>query len=90
MVCAQAAPQTSALKEIIMPKKTGTAKEFILGTLREFPEQELQVADFHDYCGKKFTKENLHNALSRLLTEGLIVRNVEPNRATWWAIRLNS
>jgi len=73
-----------------MPKKTGTAKEFILGTLREFPEQELQVADFYDYCGKKFTKENLHNALSRLLGENLIMRTVEANRATWWAIRLNA
>jgi hypothetical protein len=69
-----------------MPKTTGTASEFILQTLRKFPGNELQVADFYEASEHRFTKENLHNALTRLLDKGLLERTVEPDRSSWWAI----
>ncbi len=70
-----------------MPKKTGTAREFILATLRQHPDRELQVADFHVWCDEAFSKANLQEALSRLHAEGVVSKVTEANRATWWAIK---
>ncbi len=69
-----------------MPKKTGTATEFVLETLRKYPENELQVADLHRECEGRFTKPNLINSLTRLLQEGIVVRTTDADRTAWWAI----
>jgi DNA-binding IclR family transcriptional regulator len=68
-----------------MAKKTGTAGEFVMQLLRQYPGNECSIADLFDACGGKFTKENLHNALTRLLEKGLVARTVE-GRSAWWAI----
>ena len=70
-----------------MPKKTGTAREYILATLKQYPDRELQVADFHGLCDERFSKANLQEALSRLFAEGVVTKVSEANRATWWAIK---
>lgn len=70
-----------------MPKIHGTAREFILQTLNAYPDRELQVADLHDWCEGKFTKENIGNALAKLLVEGKVVKNVD-GRSVWWAVNV--
>ncbi len=69
-----------------MPKLTGTATEFILNTLRELADRELQVSELHTACNGKFSKENLTNSLARMLAQGTVVKSVDANRAAWWAI----
>jgi hypothetical protein len=69
-----------------MPKKTGTAIEFIMQTLRQHPDRELRIADLFDHCEGKFTKENMTNALTRAMEKGLVVRASDSDRSSWWAI----
>jgi hypothetical protein len=69
-----------------MSKKSGTAAEFVLTTLRKHAENELQVADLHDECQERFTKGNLMNTLARLLQDGLVERTTDADRSAWWAI----
>lgn len=68
-----------------MPKKTDTARSFVLDTLRQHPDREMQVSDLHDLCQGKFNKDNLANLMPKLVTEGLVVKTAE-GRAAWWAI----
>jgi len=68
-----------------MPKKTGTATEFVLQTLIEYSDNEMQISDLFDHCQGRFTKENLSNSLSRLLAVGKVVRNLD-GRSAYWAI----
>lgn len=69
-----------------MAKLTGTAKQFVMQTLAAHPDREIEVGEVHDMANAKFSKENLHNALSKLLPEGVVVRNSDGNRSAWWAI----
>jgi len=69
-----------------MPKKNGTATEFVLNTLRQWPDNELRISDFYELAGGRFKKENLSNSLTRLLAKGEVVRNIDDNRSAWWAI----
>ena len=68
-----------------MPKKTGTAREFVLQALRQHADRELQVGDLYDLAGQRFSKENLGNLMPKLLAEGLVERTTD-GRAAWWAI----
>jgi len=69
-----------------MPKTTGSATEFVLQILQSWPNNELRIGDFYDLADGRFKKANLTNALSRLLQRGVVVRNVDADRAAWWAI----
>ena len=69
-----------------MPKQTGTAREFILDTLKTYPERELQVADLSAECGGRFTLANLSTTVGRLQADGLVVKTADPDRSAWWGI----
>ena len=69
-----------------MPKKTGTAREFVLKTLRDHRDRELRVADLHDLAGGGFQRGNIENLMPKLLAEGLVTKATEPDRSAWWAI----
>ena len=71
------------------PAKPISASSFVMKTVCEFPEQEMQVADLHSWCDGRYTKENLLNAATRLLQQGKLVKATEPNRATWYAVDHN-
>lgn len=70
-----------------MPKKAGTAREYVLSMLREHADREIGVPELHALQPEpgKFTKENLFNLMPRLLGEGLVCRSSE-GRSSWWAI----
>lgn len=69
-----------------MARTTGTATEHALTTLRQYPDNELTIADLFAAAEGKFTKENLHNALTRLLATGKVVKTIDGTRSAWWAI----
>ena len=69
-----------------MAKKTGTAREFILDTLRAYPDRELRVADLHELAGGKFTMGNMDLSVRRLYADSLVTKAVEPDRSVWWGI----
>ena len=68
-----------------MPKKTGTATEFILQVLASQADTEWRLADLRDRCDGRWTEANLYNTLTRLLVAGRIQKVVE-GRAVWWSI----
>ncbi len=67
------------------PKKSGTAREFVLQILRLYADREMQVADQYDLAGGRFTKDNLANLMPKLLAEGLVTRTTD-GRSAWWAV----
>ena len=69
-----------------MPKTEGTAREFILETLRQHPDRELRVADLSAECGGRFTQKNIANTLARLQAEGLVVKETDADHSVWWGI----
>ena len=69
-----------------MPKMTGTATEFVLKMLRDFPDRECTIADLYGHCEGRFTKDNLHNACKRLSDRGWLVKNPESDRSVYWAV----
>lgn len=68
-----------------MARTTGTATEHVLATLRQWPDNEMTLADIYDLAGGTFSKENLRQSLDRLAASGKISRSVE-GRSVWWAI----
>jgi hypothetical protein len=69
-----------------MAPEAKTARDFILETLSAHPDRELQAADLSVECGGRFTKGNLHLTLGRLLQDGKVVKTVDDDRSSWWAI----
>ena len=69
-----------------MPKKTGTAREFVLKTLKAYPDRELRVADLFEIAGTAFKKGNLENLMPKLYAAGLVTKAIEPDRSVWWGI----
>lgn len=67
-----------------MPTQTGTARELILAA---HPDNEMRVTDVSAACGGRFTLNNIANTLERLQVDGLVVRTVDENGTSWWAIR---
>lgn len=68
-----------------MKPRTGSASEFVLETLRQYPDQEFQVADLTDLAGGRWTKANIGLSLKSLLADGQVVRTKDGHDA-WWAI----
>lgn len=75
-----------APEEQHMADKKESGRDFTLRTLRQHADRELQVADLHDLCGGRYSKENLQNVLAKLLLDGIAERTVDPNRNAFWAI----
>ncbi len=69
-----------------MAKKSGTAREFILDTLRAYRDRELRIADLHELAGGKFTMGNIDLSVRRLYADDLVTKAVEPDRSVWWGI----
>ena len=69
-----------------MPKKTGTAREFVLKALRQHADRELRVADLHDLAGGQYKTGNIDLTLRRLLVDGKVTKTIDPDRSVWWAI----
>ncbi|MBM4344688.1 MAG: hypothetical protein FJ100_15085 [Deltaproteobacteria bacterium] len=63
-----------------------TATTYCLHVLRRWPDREIQIVELFSMCGGKYHKENLQNALTRLLDKGYVNRETDPNRAAWWSI----
>ncbi len=68
------------------PKTIGTAREFILQTLKAHPDRELRVADLSELCGSKFSKANFAQTLERLHADAKVTKTTDPDRSAWWAI----
>ncbi len=69
-----------------MPKKKGTASDFILDLLKAHPDYEMQVSDIYEEGERRWTQANISNALARLLEKGLVTRVSDPDRKAWWSI----
>lgn len=69
-----------------MQRTDGTARDFILETLRLYGDRELRVADLSAECGGRFTQKNIANTLARLHADGLVVKVTDADHAVWWAI----
>lgn len=63
-----------------------TATTFCLHVLRKWPDREIQIAELFTLCDGKYQKENMQNALARLLDKGYVARETDANRAAWWSI----
>ena len=70
-----------------MPKKFGTAREFILDLLTKHPDYEMQIDDLYEEAERKWTKANLANTVARLHAKGLLSKVSEQDRSVWWSIR---
>ncbi|MBI5607973.1 MAG: hypothetical protein HY902_03740 [Deltaproteobacteria bacterium] len=69
-----------------MTMRNGTATEFLLGTLSNHSDREIQIAELFDLAGGKFTKMNLREALLRLHEKGFVTKVNDDDRSVWWSI----
>jgi predicted transcriptional regulator len=68
-----------------MPKKTGTASEFMLVTLAADPSLEWSVRELMEKAGDSWTEANVYNTLTRLHAAGKLKR-AKDGHAVWWSI----
>ena len=68
-----------------MPKKTGTAAEYVLQVLASQPDAEWRLAELVADCEKCWTEANMYNTLTRLLASGKVKKTVD-GRSAWWSI----
>ena len=70
-----------------MPKKVGSASEFVLDLLKRHPDYEMQVDDIFEEAERKWTKANIANSVMRLHARGLLSKVSDQDRSVWWSIR---
>lgn len=68
-----------------MQPRPGSATAFVLDTLRQYPDRELQVRDIAELSAGRFQLANLSQSLNALSDAGLVQKQKE-GRDVWWAI----
>lgn len=68
-----------------MQPRSGSATEFVLQTLREHDDRELQVRDLAELAQGRFQAANISQSLNALTEAGAVVKTKE-GREVWWAI----
>ncbi len=68
-----------------MSTRPGSASDFVLQTLRAFPDRELRQSDLLALADGRFKPDNIRMCLKILLAQHRVVRNRD-GAESWWAI----
>ena len=69
-----------------MTTRGGSASDFILTTLRTYPDRELRAAELIELAQGRYQPDNIAKALYLLRAKGLVVRIKDAGDAAWWAV----